>query len=69
MIQMYVTDNRGKEALSLIDNILKDNPGDVELVSTKWKVALAAADYKQAITLGDELAKLDPAQVAFLDPF
>ena len=63
LVQMYVTDNQPDKALELIETLLKDNPGDVELVSTKWKVLLAASRWKEAIAVGQELAKLDPAQV------
>ena len=63
LVQMYVADNQPDNALKLIETLLKDNPGDVELVNTKWKVLLAASRWKEAMAVGEELAKLDQAQV------
>ena len=52
---------RADVAAPIIRQAVQDNPGDVNLVSTAWKVALAAGNWKEAVTYGDELVKLDTA--------
>ena len=49
------------KALPMIDSLLKDNPGDPAMLSTKWKLQIAAKRYKDALTTGDELIKADTA--------
>jgi tetratricopeptide (TPR) repeat protein len=52
-------------ALPIIDSLLVQNPGDPEILQTKWKVLLRAADggdrtmWKRAIAAGEEWAKAD----------
>lgn len=52
---------RAAVAAPIVKQAVTDNPGDVNLLSTAWKVALAASDWKDAITYGEELVKLDTA--------
>jgi tetratricopeptide (TPR) repeat protein/TolB-like protein len=49
------------KALALVDEVLKDNPADVEMVRTKRLLQLKLGQFKQAIATGDELIKLDTA--------
>lgn len=48
-------------ALPIIKQAVADNPGDVNLVSTAWKVSLAASNWKEAVEYGEEMVKLDTA--------
>ncbi|MBA3656297.1 MAG: tetratricopeptide repeat protein [Gemmatimonadaceae bacterium] len=48
-------------AVPIIMQILKDNPGDPNLLRTGWLVLLAAKDYPQAIQTGLEYARVDTA--------
>jgi len=63
VISLDVTENNYEPALHLVDSQLKDNPGDPQLLGTKWKLLLGAGRFKDAIVTGDELAKVDSAQV------
>jgi tetratricopeptide (TPR) repeat protein len=51
-----------EKGIQIIDDLLKDNPGDLELTDTKWKLQGRANRYKDAMATGDELVKLDPAR-------
>jgi len=50
------------KGIQIIDDLLKDNPGDIGLTDTKWKLQGRASRWKDAMTTGDELVKLDPAR-------
>lgn len=50
------------KGLQIVDDLLKDNPGDIELTDTRWKILGRAARWKEAMATGDELLKLDPAR-------
>ena len=47
-------------ALPIIDSLLVQNPGDPQMLRTKWLLQLRAKQYKQAIATGAEIVKLDP---------
>lgn len=74
IIVALVNSGAPERALPIIDTLLVQNPGDVRMLETKWKLQLAAADkgaagmWKQAIATGEELAKADTAK-ATLDYF
>jgi len=46
-------------ALPIIDSLLIQNPGDPQMLRTKWLLQLRAKQYKQAIATGGEIIKLD----------
>lgn len=48
-------------AIPLINDLLKDNPADPQLLRTKWLLYLAAKDWKNAIASGEEYVKSDTA--------
>ncbi len=50
-------------ALPLIDDLLKDNPGDPQLLRTKWLLLLAASKWKEALAAGEEYAKADTSAI------
>ncbi len=52
---------RADVAAPIIRQAVQENPGDVNLTSTAWKVALAAGNWKEAIGYGEEMVKLDTA--------
>jgi tetratricopeptide (TPR) repeat protein/TolB-like protein len=53
-----------EKALAMIETLLKDNPGDVELVRTKWLLLLRMRQFKRAMEAGDDLVKLDTASAS-----
>ena len=48
-------------ALPIVDEAVKNNPGDPALVKLQWLVHFAAKDIKGALTVGEEMVKLDTA--------
>jgi len=48
-------------ALPIIDSLLIQNPGDPQMLRTKWLLQLRAKQYKQALATGAEIVKLDTA--------
>lgn len=51
-----------EKGITVIDDLLKDNPGDIELTDTKWKLQGRANRFKDAMATGEEIVKLDPAR-------
>jgi tetratricopeptide (TPR) repeat protein len=51
-----------EKGLPLIDTLLVSNPGDPEMIRTKWLLQLRAKQYKAALVTGKELVKADTAQ-------
>src|SRR5207249_4612135 len=47
------------KALPIVDDLLKDNPGDPQMLRTKWLLQLGAHRYKDAYVTAEELAKAD----------
>ncbi|MFN9452804.1 MAG: tetratricopeptide repeat protein [Gemmatimonadota bacterium] len=52
---------RADVAAPIIRQAVQENPGDVNLTTTAWKVAFAAGNWKEAIGYGEEMVKLDTA--------
>ncbi|MGH7714188.1 MAG: tetratricopeptide repeat protein [Gemmatimonadaceae bacterium] len=53
----------GKAALAkpIIDEAVKQNPGDPSLIRLQWQVYLALKDWKGAVAVGEEMIKTDTA--------
>ncbi|HYD53500.1 MAG TPA: tetratricopeptide repeat protein, partial [Gemmatimonadaceae bacterium] len=49
------------KAIPLLAKLVADNPGDPAMAKTYWLTLLKANEFKQAVTVGEELAKLDTA--------
>jgi tetratricopeptide (TPR) repeat protein len=47
-------------AIPMIDTLLVNNPGDPEMLRTKWLLFLRARQFKQAIAAGEEYVKAVP---------
>jgi tetratricopeptide (TPR) repeat protein len=56
------------KALPIVDSMLVQNPGDPQMLKTKWLLQLRAGKFKQAIATGEEYVKADTA-AATLDYF
>jgi tetratricopeptide (TPR) repeat protein len=61
IINKLATMGRPDIAIPLIDDLLKDNPADPQMLRTKWLLYLASKDWKNAITAGEEYVKVDTA--------
>lgn len=49
------------KAIPIIDSLLKDNPGDPQMLRTKWLLELNGKQFKQALATGEEYVKADTA--------
>ncbi|HMG71461.1 MAG TPA: tetratricopeptide repeat protein [Gemmatimonadaceae bacterium] len=48
-------------AVPLMQDLIKNNPGDPALLNLGWLVYLNAKDYKSAVAVGEEMVKVDTA--------
>ena len=48
-------------ARPIIDEAVKQNPGDPSLIRLQWRIYLALKEYKQAAAIGEEMVKADTA--------
>lgn len=49
------------KALQIIDTLLKENPSDPATIKQKWLLQLKAGQFKNAMSTGEELLKVDTA--------
>jgi tetratricopeptide (TPR) repeat protein len=49
-------------AVPLMQDLIKNNPGDPQLLKLAWLVYLNAKDYKDAVDAGEEMVRVDTAQ-------
>jgi tetratricopeptide (TPR) repeat protein len=52
-----------QKALPVLQPLIDQNPGDVELMKLFWAIQLRAERYKEAIQTGEQLARLDTSVV------
>jgi tetratricopeptide (TPR) repeat protein len=48
-------------AVPLMQDLIKNNPGDPQLLNLAWLVYLNAKDYKDAVAVGEEMVRADTA--------
>jgi tetratricopeptide (TPR) repeat protein len=61
IVQQLAQSGAPDKALPIVDSLLKDNPGDPQMLRTKWLLLLRAGQFKQAIATGEEYVKADTA--------
>ncbi len=59
IVQQLATSGAPDKALPIIDSLLIQNPGDPQMLRTKWLLQLRANQFKQALATGEEIVKLD----------
>lgn len=60
VIATLVSSGKAKQAVPIIDSVVKANPGDPQYMRTRWLVLRAAQDWKQAIVAGQAYVAADP---------
>jgi tetratricopeptide (TPR) repeat protein len=68
IVQELATSGAPDKALPIVNELLKENPSDPQMLRTKWLLQLRARDYKGALATGEEMIKADTS-VANLDYF
>jgi tetratricopeptide (TPR) repeat protein len=50
------------KALTIIEDQMKNNPGDAAVIETQWKLLMATNQWKRALASGEEMVKFDSAK-------
>ena len=61
VVNILAGSGKASLALPIVDDAVKNNPGDASLVKLQWLVHFAAKDIKGALVIGEEMVKLDTA--------
>ena len=61
IVQELAQSGAPDKALPIIDSLISSNPGDPNMLKTKWLLQLRASKFKAAIATGEELVKIDTA--------
>jgi len=61
VVNILAASGKASLALPIVDDAVKNNPGDPALVKLQWLVHFAAKDIKGGLTVGEEMVKLDTA--------
>jgi len=61
VVNILAGSGKASLALPIVDDAVKNNPGDAAIVKLQWLVHFAAKDIKGALGIGEEMVKLDTA--------
>jgi len=61
VINILAASGKASLALPIVDEAVKNNPGDASLLKLQWLVHFAAKDIKGGLVIGEEMVKLDTA--------
>lgn len=61
IIPALVRAGNPERAISIVDTLVVQNPGDPSLLRTQWLVLLRAENWKRAVEVGERLVSLDTA--------
>ncbi len=61
VVNALAASGKAQMARPIIDEAVKQNPGDPSLVRLQWKIYLALKDWKGALGVGEEMIKTDTA--------
>ena len=50
------------KALTIVEDMMKNNPGDAQILETQWKLLQAMNQWKRAIAAGEEMVKFDTSK-------
>ena len=62
VVNEYAKMGHAQDAIPLVRDLLQNNPGDPALLNLAWLVYLNAKDYQGAISVGNEMVRVDTAQ-------
>jgi len=61
VVNIIAGSGKPEVARPIIDEAVKQNPGDPSLIRLQWRIYLALKEYKQAAAIGEEMVKADTA--------
>ena len=62
LVDVIVVYGAPDKALLIVDDMMKNNPGDASIIETQWKLLQAMGQWKRAIAAGEEMVKFDTAK-------
>jgi len=62
VVNEFARAGQAQRAIPLVRDLLQNNPGDPQLLNLAWLVYLNAKDFQGAVTVGNELIRVDTAQ-------
>jgi tetratricopeptide (TPR) repeat protein len=51
-----------EKALTIVEDMMKNNPGDAGIIETQWKLLQASRQWKRALAAGEEMIKFDSSR-------
>lgn len=61
VVNIIAASGKPEVARPIIDEAVKQNPGDPSLIRLQWRIYLALREYAQAVGIGEEMVKADTA--------
>jgi len=61
VVNIIAASGKPEVARPIIDEAVKQNPGDPSLIRLQWRIYLALKEYRQAAAIGEEMVKADTA--------
>jgi tetratricopeptide (TPR) repeat protein len=61
VVNVIAASGKPEVARPIIDEAVKQNPGDPSLIRLQWRIYLALKEYKTATAIGEEMVKADTA--------
>lgn len=61
VVNIIAASGKPEVARPIIDEAVKQNPGDPSLIRLQWRIYLALKEFKQAAVIGEEMVKADTA--------
>lgn len=61
VVNIIAASGKPEVARPIIDEAVKQNPGDPSLIRLQWRIYLALKEFKQAAAIGEEMVKADTA--------
>ena len=61
VVNEFARVGQAQRAIPLVRDLLQNNPGDPQLLNLAWLVYLNAKDFQSAVTVGNELVRVDTA--------
>ncbi len=61
VVNVIAASGKPEVARPIIDEAVKQNPGDPSLIRLQWRIYLALKEYKTAASIGEEMVKADTA--------
>jgi tetratricopeptide (TPR) repeat protein len=62
IVNFVVGAGQPEKGLTIVDTLMKNNPGDASIIETQWKILQQMNQWKRAIAAGEEMVKFDTSK-------